>query len=320
MIRFHNRVVDGLPSALPPAQRFAMARERVTKHYQWMIRTDYLPRICDAAVVDDVFTNGRKAFEPAAGATDVPTMPIEFSIAAFRLGHTMIRRGYSWNVNFDFGGGTLDLLFTFSSTGGNLGGDTRLASIWIADFRRLYDFAEASRPGLVVPPEQFNHAMRIDTRLVNPLKHLPTGAFGGPDVDFDAPERNLAFRNLVRARMVRLATGQQMATFLKGKGVALTKLKRAQVRDGDGGVTLDELTRAQRDKLLDDTPLWFYVLREAELNGGRMTGVGARIVAETIHRAIQGSRFSIMKDRAFKPSLGPNAPAKFDMRDLLFFA
>src|ERR671910_794450 len=55
MIRFHNRVVDTLPASTPQSQRFAKARKRVTKHYQWMIRTDYLPRICAPGVVNDVF-------------------------------------------------------------------------------------------------------------------------------------------------------------------------------------------------------------------------------------------------------------------------
>ena len=139
-IRFHNRVVDTLPSSVPSAQRFARAREIVTKHYQWMLRTDYLPRICAPAVVDDVFTNGRKAFEVGVPATDVPTMPIEFSVAAFRMGHAMVRRG---------------------------------------------------------------------------------------------------------ARMVRLATGQQMAAFLMTKGVTLTKLTKAEIRDGKNGAKLDALTQKQ---------------------------------------------------------------------------
>jgi len=79
----------------------------VTLHYQWMIRHDYLPRICDDAVVDDVFTNGRKLVEADAGPTDIPTMPVEFSVAAFRLGHSMIRPAYNWNRIFSGRGGAL---------------------------------------------------------------------------------------------------------------------------------------------------------------------------------------------------------------------
>jgi hypothetical protein len=309
-IRFHNRVVDTLPAAVPAAQRFAQAREIVTKHYQWMLRTDYLTRICAPGVVNNVFTTGRKAFEVGAAPTDVPTMPIEFSVAAFRLGHSMIRRAYNWNSIFDFGFGTLSLLFTFSGGSGDLGGGQRLPSTWIADFRRLYDFNEAGRANLAVADDKFNRAMRIDTRLVTPLRHLP---------GFPANEDNLAFRNLTRAKMVRLATGQQLATFLKSKGVTLTKLTRAQIRDGRNGAKLDGLTQTQRAALLTDTPLWFYILREAELGGGKLRGVGARIVAETFHRAMEGSQVSIVRDPTWRPSLGPNNTT-FRMVDLLLFA
>lgn len=312
-IRFHNRVVDTLPAAVPQALRFAKARELVTKHYQWMIRTDYLPRICAAGVVNNVFASGRKAFEPNAPATDVPTMPIEFSVAAFRLGHSMIRKDYEWNARFDSDTGTLgtlDLLFTFSAGSGQLGGEPRLPSNWIADFRRLYDFGEANKPGLVVPANKFNRAMRIDTRLAEPLKTLP---------GFAADEDNLALRNLTRAKMVNLATGQQMATFLKNKGVTLTRLTNAQIRDGSNGATLGGLTQAQRDALLRNTPLWFYILREAEFNAGRLKGVGARVVAETFHRAIEGSQTSIFVDPSWHPTLGPNNTT-FRMVDLLLFA
>jgi hypothetical protein len=47
--------------------------------------------------------------------------------------------------------------------------------------------------------------------------------------------------------------------------------------------------------------------------------VGARIVAETFHRAMEGSQHSIVRDTAFKPSLGPNNTT-FRMVDLLLFA
>ena len=78
-------------------------------------------------------------------------------------------------------------------------------------------------------------------------------------------------------------------------------------------------TAAEKNALVAKTPLWFYILREAELNNGRLKGVGARIVVETFHRAIEGSRFSIVRDPSWKPFLGPR-PGTFDMPDLLFFA
>jgi hypothetical protein len=309
-IRFHNRVVDSLPSSVPVGDRFARARRIVTRHYQWMLRTDYLPRICAPAVVRDVFKNGRKAFEVEATPTDVPTMPIEFSVAAFRLGHSMIRDSYNWNQRFDGGDGTLDLLFAFSGLSGDFLGQPRLPSNWIADFRRLFDFGEAGKVGLVVPPAKFNRAMRIDTRLAKTLTRLP---------GFPGDEDDLAFRNLTRAKMLKLATGQQMATFLTKRGVALTKLTKAEIRAGKNGAVLDALTPQQRDAVLTNTPLWFYILREAELHQGRLTGVGARIVAETFHRAIEGSQTSIVRDPTWRPRFGPDDQT-FRMVDLLLFA
>src|SRR5829696_5767289 len=318
--RFHNRVVDtALPGGTPANQRFIRAREIVVKHYQWVIRHDYLPRILEPSVVDDVFTNGRKVFEKNAAATDVPTMPIEFSVAAFRLGHSMIRRDYAWNKEFPDDQGTLDFLFTFSGLSGFIGGGSRLPSNWIADWRRLYAPTETGRNDLKAPPGQFNRARRIDTLLSDPLKLLPSGSFGGEFEEEGTFRANLAFRNLTRAKMVKLATGQKAVDHLKAKGVNVTLLGRAKLRDGDNGASLSGLTASQRGNVLENTPLWFYVLREAELNGGRLKGVGARIVVETIHRAMEGSQFSIVRDPAFTPTLGPDA-ATFRMSDLLLFA
>jgi hypothetical protein len=309
MIRFHNRVVDTLPPSVPPAERFQRARKIVTKHYQWMLRTDYLPRICGPSVVTNVFTHGRKAFEVGAVPTSMPTMPIEFTVAAFRLGHSMIRADYSWNKHFP--AATLDQLFDFSGLMGGLGVGNPLPSIWIADFRRLFSFGQAGRQDLVVPANQFNRAMRIDTKLVTPLQTLRVS---DPD-----PRKNLAFRNLLRANMVNLATGQQMVRFLTNKGLTPTKLTGAQIRDGSNGATLGNLTISQREALVTNTPLWFYILREAEFNDGKLKDVGARIVAETFHRAMEGSTFSIVRDDNFRPNLGPDSRT-FRMIDLLLFA
>ncbi len=317
MINFHNRVADKLPASVPPAQRFLRARKRVTLHYQWMLRHDYLPRICAPAVLNDVWKKGRKLVEPGAKPTDVPTMPIEFSVAAFRLGHSMIRSEYNWNSHFAGTAGTLDWMFFFSALGGNLGGEKRLISSWIADWRRMYDFPAGGRPGLTAPDSGVNKAMRIDTRLTNPLASLPPSTFGGNESVPPMP-RNLAFRNLARANMLSLASGQQMVTRLKSVGVNVAPLTRAQILNGSGGAKLDHLTAAEKNAVVARTPLWFYILREAELNGGRLKGVGARIVAETFHRAMEGSTFSIVREPGFKPILGPR-PGTFEMTDLLFF-
>ncbi len=316
MIRFHNRVVDSLPNAMPATQKFATARDTVTKHYQWMLKTDYLPRIVAPGVVTNVFNQGRKAFEPGAIATSIPTMPIEFSIAAFRLGHAMVREVYDWNAAFPSGQGTLGALFDFSGLSGDFFGGVRLPSNWIADWRRLYDFKKEQNRNDLAPPGSLNKAMRIDSTLAPTLHFLRQSATGD---DTGGIHDDLAFRNLRRALMVRLATGQQMATFLKSKGVTLTKLTRPQIRDGKNGASLDGLTPGQRDGVLTNTPLWFYVLREAELNNGRLNGVGARIVAETFHRAMEGSTSSIVRDPTWKPTLGPNN-STFRMTDLLMFA
>jgi hypothetical protein len=317
-IRFHNRVIKELAS-VPQAKRFAKARRAVVKHYQWMIRHDYLPRICEESVVADVFTNGRKIFEPNAKSSLATSMPIEFSVAAFRLGHSMIRGEYEWNAIFQDGGGTLEALFSFSGTGGNLTASNPLPGIWPADWRRLYDFPAAGHANLAAPPGRFNRAMRIDTRIVNPLDKLPLGSIGAKKKPADKLERNLAFRNLVRARMVKLASGQDMVQRLKDKGVTVKALTKTQIVNGAGGAELSSLTAAQRNAVVEKTPLWFYILREAELNGGKLDGVGARITAETFHRAMQGSKASIVRHKDFVPHFAQDDKT-FNMPDLLFFA
>lgn len=351
-IHFHNAVVDALAASTPTALLFEEARAEVVRHYQWVVRHDFLPRIVDESVLDDVWTNGRQFFEVPcpyefldkddAGADyyqqpgDTPTMPIEFAVAAYRMGHSMVRGLYDWNLVFNRNGvgraATLELLFRFSGTSGNFtpgapndisdlndpdsGVLEQLPSNWIADFRRLFDFTEIGRPDLAAPEGQLNLAKRVDTLLVNPLKTLPVGTFANRE---DAPlstgrALNLAFRNLARAQMVRLASGQQMAAELK-----VTPLTQDQIVSGSGGAALT-LSEGQQSALGQNAPLWFYILREAEFNGGKLGGVGARIVAEVFHRAMEGSRHSIVRDVSWRPSFGSQQADQFAMTDLLLFA
>lgn len=319
MLRFHNRVVEHIAASTPSTDLFSKARELVVKHYQWVIKTDFLPRIVDPIIVKNVFTNGRRFFEKDATPEHMPTMPIEFSVAAYRLGHSMIRGAYNWNRIFRFGGvtpATLPLLFQFTGTSGILSPDgelndresgsfEQLPSNWSVDFRRLYDFTEAGRDDLSAP-DGVGVAKLIDTLLVDPLKTLPHGSIGGSAAT-PPEELNLAFRNLQRANMVSLATGQQMAALM-----------------GVEALTPAQITAKLPTSLKSvgtSTPLWYYVLREAELNGGKLAGVGGRIVAETFHRAMEGSAHSIVRDPSFRPTaLAANPGDRFNMTDLLLFA
>lgn len=336
-INFHNKVVDRFAGGgLRGEVLFEAARDLVVRHYQWLVRTDFLPRLIDPAIVQDVFENGRKYIDPAGpdgSEPDAPpTMPIEFSIAAYRLGHSMVRGAYQWNRPFNSNGkngiATLLQLFTFTGVSGNFtpnstveqlddpaaGGFEQLPSNWVLDFRRMFDFTEAGRPDLVPPDGQLNHAKRIDSLLVDPLTQLPAGTFAGRGTTIAAETRNLAFRNLTRASMVELASGQQLAKYLGVK-----PLTREQLVKGDQGASLAGLNADQQDVIATDCPLWLYILREAELNDGRLGAVGGRIVAELFHRALLTSRTSTVRDSGWRPSLGPDENT-FRMVDLLLFA
>ncbi|GAA0970319.1 hypothetical protein GCM10009555_019020 [Acrocarpospora macrocephala] len=84
-------------------------------------------------------------------------------------------------------------------------------------------------------------------------------------------------------------------------------------------LTPDTLISTERDNLLSATPLWFYIFRESELNDGLLDGVGARIMADVFHRSIEASHHSMIRDPAWRPSLGPDSHT-FRIVDLLLHA
>jgi hypothetical protein len=101
------------------------------------------------------------------------------------------------------------------------------------------------------------------------------------------------------------------------------QLTAVEILTGDGtGADLTapgQLDQQQQDALVASTPLWFYILREAELNGGKLGAVGGRIVAEVFHRAMEVSTYSIVRDPQWRPTFGPDNTT-FRMVDLLLFA
>ena len=90
-LRFHNRMVDDNPGL-----SFEAIQQRVRFHYQYVVLNDFLPRIVSNNVLTELKTGAHydrskvKYFHWKTW----PFMPVEFSVACYRLGHSMIRPGY----------------------------------------------------------------------------------------------------------------------------------------------------------------------------------------------------------------------------------
>ena len=309
-LKFHNKVVDRLVGgANPPPDVFFEARKIVTWHYQWLVLHDFVERLTEPGIVAKILHEGRKFYR----FKKFPYMPVEFSAAAYRLGHSMVREVYSHNRIFSPAAtpaipATLALLFTFSGLSGGIVGDLApmpltgptpvrlLPSNWIIDWRRFYDFKLPPQPDVPL-----NHARKIDPFIVPQLHDLPGG--GG----------NLAFRNLRRGVILGLPSGQAIAKFMKISN-ALTPDEIATGPDGQA---------AKAQGLHEDTPLWYYILKEAQMRkAGRSLGpVGARIVAEVFVGLVAGDHESYLHRMGtnWRPELPSEVPGTFTMVDLLRF-
>ena len=107
---------------MPAGEIFNEARRIVTWHYQWMVLHDFVERITETGIVAKILDQGRRFYR----FKKMPYMPVEFSAAAYRFGHSMVREVYSHNRIFTPGGGipaTLDLLFKFTGLSGGIIGD-----------------------------------------------------------------------------------------------------------------------------------------------------------------------------------------------------
>lgn len=259
----------------------------MTWHYQWMVLNDFLPQFLDTDALDDIRTNGRQFYT----FTGRPFMPVEFSVAGYRLGHSMVREVY--NHNRVFAPITFNLLFQFTG-GGGLGSQATLPSNWIIDWRR---FHQVDGTGLL------NVTRRLDTKLVPALHTLP-GINPGQPV-------SLAVRNLLRGSRVGLPAGQDVA-----QAIGATVLSSGEMADGDEGEIL------RRHGLDQATPLWYYILKEAELQGeGKRLGeVGSRIIGEVFVGLIEEDPNSFLSSQPdWEPTLPSATSGDFTMVDLLKF-
>lgn len=302
MAQFHNRIVDyARGQGVRSEWVFETARRLTRWHYQWAVTHDFLPRFVGDAVVGPTGT----VYKEVTGKPPVitlsyyrptnkdgrPFMPVEFSVAAYRFGHSIIRPFYIINQTTADRGGVP----VFGADAGfNLNGGRPVPSDLVMVWKNILP---------VDPTFPARKPRKIDTKLSLPLATLPSSVVPPPD-----PTVHLAVRNTLRGKRVGLPSGQQVARAMRAPVLTNATL----------GLSNDPGWAAE-------APLWYYILKEAELppnNAERLGAVGARIVAEVLVGLLQRDPNSYLYlNAAWKPA-PPIAPAtgQFGFVDLLKFA
>jgi hypothetical protein len=342
MIALHNKIYEDdefHPGIADPNDRFTNTVKLVRWHYQWVVLKDFLlerlltPNAINGfgsiyhphlSFYDSVYYKGR----------DFPFMPVEFSGAVYRFGHSMVRPSYSLSAGEGKEKkGDNPRVPTFGKQGEDLRGfGEAITKDWVIDWGYFVDGVAPTspKPDSVLPQPSY----RIDTRVGNPLANLPEFAsLQGAQ----AIQANLAYRNLSRSVGLALATGEEVAHALN-----ITALTTAEIWSAGSAVYKDDgpkseiISRREAIKMhgfaeyfAGRTPLWFYILREAEFFGhtrslpaaylkfitdkpsaeqenknfgGQHLGpVGSRIVLETFLGLLWHDRRSFLHDSTWRP-------------------
>ena len=371
MIRLHNKIVHqdalllraGARLVVGPDwsqdqaddSRFRAAVAIVRWHYQWVVLNDYLDRICEPGMVSEVLNpNGApRLLNYLHTAAEYPYMPLEFSGAAFRFAHSMVRPSYALNI--DIGTDVTRVMrngksepvtpriptFSNGKPDSNLNGfvDGTLPPNWAIDWGY---FLPGLNPKVGKDFKVPQPSYRIDANLVSPLRELPEFKDVIPPVF-----RNLAFRNLARGQQLGLPSGETMSNAFGitplGPNVLWTagssRITQAAIdaMSEDARKSFDPIDDARRDVaktfldhgLRGNTPLWYYILREAEyygvtndpneemviLGGQHLGPLGSRIVAETLVAIVWLDETSYLNCKpGFQPypEISDNGPLTLD--------
>jgi hypothetical protein len=307
-LRAHNALIDR-------GHTFWQARRLLRQHYQHLVLHDFLKWVADRAIVDATIRGGPYVYD---AMREPFFMPLEFSVAAYRFGHSMVRAVYDYNVNFNTGGNgavpaTLELLFVFTALSGQLGdaqlGESdRLPDNWIIEWER---FVDVGRP--------FNRARRIDTKLIEPLfalRDLRGAALPGDGA-------SLAVRNLLRGYLLRMPTGQAVARALRRRLRGVREIPVLRPEQVEEAAANAEQARVLREAgFARRTPLWYYILAEAAAlgRGQRLGPVGSVILAEVMVGLVRRSDDSILRTPNWRPTLDAARRGTFTLPDLLRLA
>jgi hypothetical protein len=297
-ILFHNAVVDRLRSSgTPENQLFTVAQRTVRWHYQWIILHEFLPLTIGQSLLNDILNNGRRWYRPEPGPAFIP---VEFQGAAYRFGHSQVRPSYRLNLRGD-PGGTADtgapaffgMIFDpageFEADPSDFRGGARSPRRFVG-WQTFFRFNDVD-----IRPNK-----RIDTKISTPLFRLPLAAIPSRDAPVSLPQRNL-----LRHFTWSIPAGQLIAQRMGNQMLLIQEL-------APYGVALE-----------NHTPLWYYVLAEAErLAGGLTLGpTGGRIVGEVFVGVLQLDPASyLVANPQFRPTLPTQTPGDFRMTDLLRFA
>ena len=283
MLRFHNRVVETLHGgtqngeALAGHDLYEAARRLTTWHYQWVVVEEFLAAMCGRAVVADILGNGRRFY---CSDTNVPYVPIEFAVAAYRFGHSMIPQ----RIHIQRSDPAHHVF------GPTLGRGFRPLS----DEAAIVDWHELTTTSA---DRNVQMAEKLDSKLASDLLNLP---FIRPPA-----EASLATRNLLRGQAFLLPSGEQVARAMERPDEEIDHVSTAAQNIVGSDIDLSS-----------GTPFWFYLLVEAERIGREtepglfeeregLGPVGARVVAETLIGLLElDERSYLAQNRSWQPEQG----------------
>jgi Animal haem peroxidase len=313
-LRFHNKVADYLAKTNHRGRKpsFDDVRNQVRWHYQWLLVKDFLPRVINDDTYQRVFADPRYPTPTLARLRGgLRLMPVEFSVAAFRFGHSMIRPEYRLNTTTarsPIFSSQVDRRAPVDDTA-DLRGFSPIPSDQAIDWQFFINLEPGVQLMALGPHKERirrepQKAYKIDTSLVSPLGDLPPEIASHP--------KNLALRNLERSAAFWLPTGQQVARALGEKPIPDEELVigKATAEDWDKRRPLKEIAKG----FVGRAPLWAYILSEAQVTSWDRAGngaspdpdsipiklgpVGGRIVADVFAALLLGDRTSYLRQGA----------------------
>jgi hypothetical protein len=319
-LKLHNVVISSQREleASPHYRRegdsdFAVTRRAVKWHYQWVVRHDFLKQVLDPEVYERLPELERtKRYRPPVDFQ----IPVEFSLAAFRFGHSMVRDQYKTGVNRQHDNVTLPELLMLTGSRGAI--SSALPGEWVISWDRFF----LHRGG---DTAHLNRTRKIDTQIAAGLHHLDetsTKSFDAQTETNNVPPE-LPVRTLVRGARVGLPSGEDVAREISRREQWIRVLSEDEIVGGDHNDILTNL----RYGLRGNTPLWYYVLKEAEVhkNAAGQTGrslgpVGSYLVADVILDALVADADSYLSVPNWMPTIPTmHNGAGASMSDLLAF-